>query len=169
MHQTIKKVTKDIQNYSYNTAIAALMEYVNLLRETAQTGSRKVKGKKVRCAQWSEALSNLTLLLAPFAPHIAEEVWQKFTPVSKKATLASIHLHPWPKYVGKLAKEETVTIPIQVNGKLRATLEIEREKASEKNYVVERAKEDERIKRWIGEEKVIKVVFVEGKLVNFVV
>ncbi|MGD8744062.1 MAG: class I tRNA ligase family protein, partial [Candidatus Woesebacteria bacterium] len=169
MHQTIKKVTRDIQSYSYNTAIAALMEYVNLLREIAQTGSRKVKGKKVRCAQWSEALSNLALLLAPFAPHIAEEVWKKFNSGSKKATLASIHLHPWPEYIGKLTKEKTLTIPIQVNGKLRSTIRIGRSRAMDKSYVLEKARKDKKIGRWLKGKKIKKEIFIPARLVNLVV
>ncbi|KKU63024.1 MAG: Leucine-tRNA ligase, partial [Candidatus Woesebacteria bacterium GW2011_GWC2_47_16] len=92
MHQTIKKVTEDIQSFRYNTAIAAMMEFVNLLYDKTEANIKRAHGG-IRCAEWDEALKTLALLLAPFAPHLAEEAWvevlgQKF----------SVHLEPWPKY-----------------------------------------------------------------------
>jgi len=101
-HKTIKKVTEDVERLNYNTAVAALMEYVNYLNQNAHT---------------KKDLETLLVLLAPFAPHIAEELWEKL------GNEYSIHKQSWPKYNEKHLVDEEVTIVVQVNGKVRATLE----------------------------------------------
>lgn len=164
MHQTIKKVTKDIENFSYNTAIAAIMEFVNLLRELAmKEGVKRVGKDNIRSTEWDQSLTVLAKLLAPFAPHLAEEVWvevlgQKF----------SINNSAWPKFNPNLTKEEEVTIAVQVNGKLRGTFELEREAAKNKEKVVGEAKNDENVKKWLKDKEIKDTIFVPGKLVNFV-
>ena len=160
LHQTIKYVTEDIQEFGYNTAIAFIMELVNLLR--AQ--------KKVS----KNSISILMQLLAPFAPHLAEEVYQRLCASRTKhkvqsAKFESIHLSSWPKYDPKLVKEEFVTIPIQVNGKLRSTISVQRTKCEVQSEVIKMAKEDKKVQKWLEGKKIKKEVFVEGKLVNFVV
>lgn len=149
MHQTIKKVTDDVQEFKYNTAIASLMEYVNVLREH---GASK------------DQLEALALLLAPFAPHIAEEAW-----VEILGKDFSIHKAKWPEYDKKYLVEDEVTIAIQVNGKLRDTLTLDKQRSTDEQFVVEKAETLEKIKPWIDGKKVKNKVYIEGKIVNFVI
>ena len=154
MHQTIKKVSADIQNFRYNTAIASIMEYVNLLRDKAQlsvvgnqlsdnskteklqSDDRKPKTDiRIRCAEWDEALKTLVLLLNPFTPHLSEEVWNSF--LKQKS---AIHTQPWPKFDENLTIEKEVTIPIQVNGRLRATITLASDEAKNKDIVSKKAR-----------------------------
>jgi leucyl-tRNA synthetase len=112
-------------------------------------------------------LKTLLLLLAPFAPHITEELWQKHSPPCLRWNLKhSIHSQSWPKYDPKLAKEEIATLVIQVNGKVRDKIEVEADISEEKAKEI--AISREKIKKWIGEKEIKKVVFVPGKLINIV-
>jgi leucyl-tRNA synthetase len=164
MHQTIKKVTEDIQEFKYNTAIAAIMEFVNLLRELAQAeGVDRIGRRKVRCAEWDQALETLALILAPFAPYMTEEIW-----VEKLGRKFSVHTSPWPTYVEKLVQETQVTVAVQVDGKLRGTLSLDREVALDKDKVVSKAKKDKKVAKWLKGKSVKNTIFVGGKLVNFV-
>ena len=161
LHQTIKRVTEDIERFSYNTAIAQIMTFVNHL-ETFKGASFKGGDVKV----WNEAIKNLVLLLAPFAPHLAEEVWQmRF---AKKGRFRSVHFESWPSFDPALVVESKVRIPVQVNGKLRGVVEVDSEKATDEDFVVSLAKGDEKVKKWLV-SKPKKVIFVAGKLLNFVV
>jgi len=161
MHQTIKKVTKDIEGFKYNTAISAIMEYVNLLREQVP---KSEDNKSDSPKQWHEAIRVLVLLLAPFAPHMTEEIW-----VNVLGEKYSIHKAPWPEYDVKYIKVDNVEIVIQVNGKLRNTLKVTSDKSKVKEEVLKLARGDEKIKKWISGKKIKKEIFVPGKLVNFVV
>lgn len=162
MHQTVKKVTQDMESFSYNTAIASIMEFVNLLREKALK-SRNAK-KQLKCAEWNDSLRCLVKLLAPFAPHMAEEIW-----VEKLGEEFSVHTSAWPEFDESLAQERRVTIPIQVNGKLRGSLEVDNSKAEDKAHVVALAKKMEGVSKYLDGKKVKRSVFVPGRLVNFVV
>ena len=173
MHQTIKKVTNDVENFHYNTAISALMEFVNLLRDKAKSSLRargKLKARKemrrtkIRCAEWDEALRVLAKLLAPFTPHLAEEVW-----VNALGEKFSIHASTWPRHEPELVKEEKVVIAVQVNGKLRATLKLKADSSKLKEEVVERAQKDAKVKTWLEGKKIKKIIFVSGRLINFVI
>jgi leucyl-tRNA synthetase len=163
IHKTIKKVTEDIENFRFNTAVSALMILVNELQNK-------------NYGIWH--LKTLLLLLAPFAPHISEELWQKHfvktsrprrgTPKAANFRLQnSILRQPWPKYDPKLIKEEMITLVIQVNGKVRDKIEVEANISEEK--AKELALSREKIKKWIGGKEIKKVVFVPGKLINIVV
>ncbi len=168
MHQTIKKVTEDIQNFRYNTSIASIMEYVNEIRSYIQYCDTK-KGKKVNCKNeykndnFYKALKTLALLLAPFAPHIAEEVW-----VNVLGQKFSIHKAKWPKYDPNLTKEKEITLAIQINGKLRATIILDCEDINKKDLVVKVAKSNNKVKSWLEGKKVIKEVYVPGRILNIV-
>jgi len=176
MHQTIKKVSEDIQNFRYNTAIAAIMEYVNELRFYAQNQKLKpINGKsktdnndssgkdkdKTASYSWNEALKILALLLAPFAPHITEEAW-----VNVLGQKFSIHKAAWPKYDQNLITTESVTVVVQIDGKLRATIDIDSEESIEKHIVLEKAKQEEKIKKWLEGKKIIKEIYIPGKILN---
>ena len=148
LHQTIKKVTEDIEEMKFNTAIAALMIYVNELE--------KFK------AYTLELIKPLVLLLAPFAPHFAEELYHQLEETNK-----SVFEEEWPKYDPKLIKEETFQLIIQINGKTRDTIEAS-VGVSEKE-ARELALKSEKIQKWLEGKEVKKVIFVKDKLINFVV
>ena len=107
-HQTIKAVTEDIERFSFNTAIAKLMEFVNFIYPNINDNS------SIRHSAFG--IRHLLLLLAPFAPHLAEELWHQL------GNKESICKQPWPVYDPALARENELTIAVQVNGKLRDTI-----------------------------------------------
>jgi len=149
LHWTIKKGTSDIPKLKYNTAIAACMEFLNLLEKDESYKLSK-----------EDAVSYLKLL-APFAPFMTEELYEQLTN-SKE----SIHLSDWPKYDDKLTISNNITFPIQINGKLRDTIEVTRD-SSEKE-VTTMALDSEKIKKHMTSEPK-KVIFIPNKLINFVV
>jgi leucyl-tRNA synthetase len=150
MHKTIKKVGDDLNNFQFNTAVAALMTWLNYL-------SAKEKVAK-------EEYAVLLRLIAPFAPHMTEELYQL---ESKSAN--SIHLENWPSYQTKYLVEEMVSVVVQVNGKLRDTFVIENTKIKQQNEVEEAAKHSPKVSKYLENQSIKKVIYVEGKLINFVV
>ncbi|MDP1760068.1 MAG: class I tRNA ligase family protein, partial [Candidatus Woesebacteria bacterium] len=154
MHQTILKVTKDIQEYKYNTAIAAIMELVNII-SFVDSGSSLLRG---------EVGIVLCKLLASFAPHMTEEIWHEI--LGQKG---SIHIAPWPKYDKKYLKEENKIIIIQVNGKLRSEIIVDNKLSTDEKLVLKLAKEDIKVAKWLKDGKVKKEIFIPNKLVNFVI
>lgn len=147
LHRTIKKVTEDTDGMRFNTAIAAMMEFTNFM--TKQT------------ARPVSVLKPFVLLLAPYAPHVAEELWAA---LGKSTTLA---YEPWPKFDPALCKADEVEIPVQVNGKLKAKLLLP---AEVDNASMEAAAlSDEGVKAALGGKPPKKVIVVKGKLVNIVV
>ena len=150
LNQTIKKVDTDVEELKYNTIVASLMELLNVWDDEESLSHDDAK--------------KLCCLIAPFSPHLAEEVW-----VNVLGEKFSVHQAPWPKHDPKLVIEQTITIPIQVNGKLRSTIEVGREKADDKKTILELAKSDEKVKKWIERKEIKKEIYIEGKLVNFVV
>ncbi len=147
LHRTIRKVTADTEALQYNTAIAAMMEYVNELREQG-AGSR-------------ELITPLVMMLAPYAPHIAEELW------SVLGNGTSIFEARWPAYDERLTSAGDVEIAVQVNGKLRSRLTVPRGMA-EKD-VMARVLADDAVKKFVDGQKVKKVIYVQDRLVNLVV
>jgi len=150
LNQTIKKVDSDVEELKFNTIVAAFMEFLNTWEDGGSLS--KDDAEKLCC------------LIAPFAPHLAEEVW-----VNVLGQKFSVHQSQWPSFEEEKTLEQTITIPIQVNGKLRSTIEVEREKAQNKSMILELAKSDEKVSKWIKEGQVKKEIYIEGKLVNFVV
>jgi leucyl-tRNA synthetase len=147
LHQTIRKVTADTESLNYNTAIAAMMEYVNTVRG---------EGSVVR-----ESVEPLVIMLAPYAPHLAEELWEAF---GHKTTVFQAH---WPAHDEHLAMEDEVEIAVQVNGKVRARFTVPRGASQEE--VVDRAMQEEGVKKFVDGQKVKKVIYVQDRLVNLVV
>jgi leucyl-tRNA synthetase len=157
-HQTIRKVTEDIgRRFHLNTAISSIMELYNLIRK--EKGSLR-SGEEGR-AVLRLALEGLIVLLAPFTPHIAEELWER---TGHPELLAR---HPWPIFDPELAKEEIVTVVVQVNGKLRDKFEAEA--AISEAEMKERALGLDRIRLLIAGRPVRKVICIENRLVNIVV
>lgn len=146
-HLTIKKVGSDIEGYKFNTAISSLMELVNTINTEGAD---------------YETLKTLTLLIAPFAPHMAEEAWNEI--FNEKN---SIHLSKWPEFDPKYLVEDEAIIAIQINGKLRSTITVASD--SNKESIISLAKSDEKMKTWLDGKEIKKEIFVPGKLVNFVV
>lgn len=147
LHQTIKKVTEDLDNFQFNTAIAALMEFLNYVVKNGITQDGK---------------ETLAILIAPLAPHLAEECWQKTLENS-----GSIFNVNWPKYDAKKIVLDTLEIAVQVNGKLRGTFNVSRD--TEEAIIYDMASELENVKKYLEEGKILKTIYVPGKLVNFVV
>lgn len=148
--QLVDKVTRDIPAIKFNTTIAAFMKFVNSWEEKGEALS-------------TEDLGTFSRLLASFAPHLAEEIWLK------AGNQPSVHLAKWPSFDAKLAAAETVRIAVQVNGKTRAVIEIEAEKAGDQNFVEETARENSAVKRHLASKMEKQVIFVSGKILNFVV
>ncbi len=157
MHQTVRSVSEDLEKAHFNTAISTLMEYVNYLHDVQ-------KNYAIDGSVWEKAEINLLKLLAPFAPHISEELWERAS-FSLKAK--SIFLTKWPKYDPKLIQKETFTLVIQVNGKVRDRIEV---KADISRKEAEKlALERKKVQDWIGNEKIKKTIFIFQKLINFVI
>lgn len=158
LHQTIKKVTEDIEvRFHLNTAISALMELVNAIRKNRDALRQSQPGRELL----RQTLENLVLLLSPFAPHVAEELWEK---TGHKTLVAEA---PWPQYHLELAKEELITIIVQVNGKLRDKFEAPLD--TEEETLKEQALNLPRIKEILAGKKPKKLVCVKNKLVSLVV
>ena len=146
-HQTIKKVTEDIDNLRFNTAIAQLMIFSNEM------------GKQTKC--YREVAEIMVKLLAPFTPHFAEELWQLM------GHKDSITFEPWPVYEEAMAKEDSITVVFQSNGKVRAQAEVS--KGLGKDELESMARNHENIIRHTKDCTIIKVIVVPDKLVNIVV
>ncbi|MER3423794.1 MAG: leucine--tRNA ligase, partial [Nitrospiraceae bacterium] len=159
-HRTIKKVTDDIEReFQFNTAVAALMEFVNgLYKFTAEPAQHRTPEET---AALREAAHVLTLLLAPFAPHFAEELWEMM------GQSPSVANQPWPQYDPALVLSERLTIPIQVNGKLRSKIEVPADWGQEQ--IVAHARQDLKLQEWLQGKAPRKVIYVPQKLLNFVV
>src|SRR5438309_507607 len=158
-HRTIRKVTDDIEReFQFNTAIAALMEFVNGLYKFA--AGTKGTDQPGEVAALREAVSALLVLLTPFAPHIAEELWAE---TGHAMTLAR---QPWPRYEEALLREAVLTIPIQVNGKLRSKVTVPADWSE--RQIVATAKADAKVVEWIKGKAIKNVVYVEKRLVNIV-
>lgn len=163
MNRTIKKVTEDITDNHMNTAIAALMEWINYLEGKVNKEEGELS---------SEEFKIFLLLLAPFAPHLSEELWQlqKLSEsVSEEVEFRSIHQEAWPVYDTSKVVAEQVTIAVQVNGKLRETLSLSSQDAAQKEIAEQKAKESASVKNWLSGKTVKNVIFVPGKILNFVV
>ena len=146
LHRAIAKVTEDLPQLGNNTAIAALMEFVNV---ATKEGGRITRSQAER----------LALLLSPFAPHLAEELWARL------GHGESLAWEPWPEHDPSMLLEDTIEVPVQVNGKLRGRVKVAREAARDEIEAVARGAVAERIEG----KQVRKVVVVPGRLVNFVV
>lgn len=149
MHRLVKKAGDDTRRRHYNTAIAAMMEFTNLV--SREDGTLPI-----------EVLKTFLLVLAPYAPHAAEELWQR------AGGEYSIHEKAWPRHEETYLKEDVVTVAVQINGKLRDTLQVDRHKRVDQTYIESAAQQSEKVKKHLDGKSVHKVIFVPGKLINFV-
>lgn len=156
IHRAIQKVSKDLEEMGFNTAIATLMETVNQLYKL------KVALPYGEAAEtWKWALQTLDQLLAPFAPHITEELWQQL------GNTSSIHTSEWPQYDEKYLQSDVMNIVVQVNGRLRAQLRMSTNASKEE--VLEAAQSDPKIATYLEGKQIIKQIYVPAKIVNIVV
>ena len=147
LHQTIRKVSEDIPRLSYNTAVAAMMEYMNVLRKGERTPHR-------------DEVTPLIPLVSPFAPHIAEELWEQ------SGGTGSVFDSAWPAFIPALAAEETIELVVQVNGKVRGRITVARD-ITEKDALIAALTDPTVAKFATGTPK--KVIFVPGRLLNIVI
>jgi leucyl-tRNA synthetase len=148
IHQTIKEVTEDIENFKFNTAISAIMELVNAIYQNLNTDI-------------TEAVKTTVILISPFIPHLAEEMWQR---LGNKETITKIK---WLKYEARFLKEEIITIVVQVNGKLRAKIEVTAD--IDETKLKEAVLSKEKLKPWIQNKSIKNFIIVPKKLVNIVI
>jgi leucyl-tRNA synthetase len=153
-HQTVRKVTQDLEKLRLNTMIAALMEFTNQLAKVREEGA-------VSATAWEMAVDTLMLLLAPTAPHLAEELWQR------TGHQYSIHNQEWPGWNEELAREDEITLVVQVNGKLRDRITVPADVTEDEAKKL--ALDSQRVKPHIEGRQVAQVVYVPGRLVNLVV
>jgi leucyl-tRNA synthetase len=156
MHRAIYRVSKDLDELGFNTAIAALMETVNELYKLKHTvpfaGAPQT---------WRWTIEILLQLLAPFAPHLTEELWQQL------GHDTSIHQSDWPVHDEQYLASDTMTIVVQVNGKVRAQLTVPA--GSDETQVLQAARSHEKVAGYLGGAEPKKSIYVPGKLINFVV
>jgi leucyl-tRNA synthetase len=161
LHQTIKRVTDDFQGrWHFNTCIAATMEFVNELYSLDGVGER-ASSPAIPTSLLADVQRKLVVLIAPFAPYLAHELWEM---LGEKSNLLKA---PWPKYDPELAKEDELEIPVQVNGKLRSKIVVAPGTSEEE--IKQRALADEKVQTHIAGKQIVKVIVITGKLVSIVV
>ena len=151
-HKTIKKVTEDFHRESLNTAVAALMEFVNDLYKLKLEGFSN---------DWQFILEDLLKMLVPFAPHISSELWQQL------GNNDFIEKSGWPKWNEELLKTDEIQIIVQVNGKLRGKIKVSAN--SEKDEILAIARAEDNVSKFLQDKEILKEIFIPNKLINFVV
>ncbi|HVQ44275.1 MAG TPA: leucine--tRNA ligase [Candidatus Saccharimonadia bacterium] len=157
-HKAIKKIHDDLHEMHFNTAVSALMEYVNFLSD-AKTKAKLLKPTSAALA-W-RSLNTLVQLLAPITPHLSEELWREL------GWEGSVHVAGWPQYDPELIKDDIITVVVQVNGRVRANLALAASASDDE--LTAAAQADPKVAKFLSEGKVVKTIVVPRKLVNFVV
>ncbi len=158
LQKLIQKVGDDLEKRRYNTAIASMMEFTNLVAdEGGRIGQNEFK--------------QLILLVAPFAPHVSEELWFQLSGKKEQDYSAndSVHVQAWPAFDLSGIKEEQVTLVVQVNGKVRDTLSLSVAEAKDQAHIEALAHASDRVKRHIEGKRIVKTIFIPGRLMNLVV
>jgi leucyl-tRNA synthetase len=160
VHETIKRVTDDIEHdFHFNTAISAVMELVNATYAFESASGDRMPGGE-RAALLREAIETLLLLLAPIAPHVTEELWAEL------GHGKSIFTQSWPTADPAALVRKEVTLVVQVDGKVRSRLQVDVDAPEER--VQRLALADDKVRPWVGERSVERVVVVANRLVNIV-
>ncbi len=149
LHETIKKVTDDIESLRFNTAISSLMIFTN------EANQWKTIPKSI--------VQDFVILLSPFAPHVCEELWKLL------GNTDSIAYAEWPEFVEEYLKEDSILYPIQINGKVRSEITIPAAKATDKGFVLEQAKLDDKIIDYLKDAEIVKEIFVPKRIINIVI
>jgi leucyl-tRNA synthetase len=153
-HKTTAKVSKDLENLGFNTAISALMEYVNELYKIKAEDNYSSK-------EWESAIKTLVQLLAPFAPHITEELWKAL------GNKTSVHVSDWPIHDDKYLASNTTNIVVQINGKVRANISMPMDSAE--SDVVKSAKDEAKVMGYLKDNPIKKTIYIKNKLLSFVI
>ena len=153
-NKTIKSVYEDLKKFKFNTSLAILMQFTNDLNAIWEM-------KNIKRGTWVEAIESLILMLSPMAPHITEEMWQKL------GNNFSIHSQKFPSWNEELLKEDLITLVIQVNGRVRDTLEVPSE--TDESRINQIALNSSKVKKHIDGKNILKTIYIKGKLINIVV
>jgi len=153
-HQSIRKVTEDMEAFRFNTMVAALMKFANYLTKAKETAV-------VNSDAWPEALRTLVLLMAPTTPHIAEELWQELDGGDE-----SVHAQPWPEWNAELAAEDMFTLPVQVNGKMREKLQAP--VGIDEQEALELSLSNPSIQRRLQDKVIVRTIYIPNRLLNIV-
>lgn len=161
LHQTIKKVTTDLPKLKFNTAIASMMEFLNLWQELSiKFGQNLNQDDKLAFVK----------LLCPMAPFMTDELYFALTGKSSdEVTYDGIHYSNWPQYQDELAKEDLVTLPVQINGKLRANIQVPSEQIDDQEAIIAVALQAPELEKYLKDQNIVKKIYVKGKILNFVV
>jgi leucyl-tRNA synthetase len=159
INKLIDGVTEDLEVFKYNTAIAKMMEALN-----------KINNEKLIIN--NEDIKALVKLLAPFAPYLAEELYfmvgvRNASPLQQE--YVSVHASEWPVAEEKYLVEDEVIVMIAINGKVRDQMSVDRSQISDEKEIIKKAKELKNIKKWVGDKKIVKEIYVEGKMINFAI
>ena len=154
IHKTVKKVEDDVERFKFNTALAAMMELTNHMGRAWDDGG-------VDSASWQDAVEKLLLLLAPIAPHITEELWER------TGRPYSIHNQPLPQWDDELARDEEITLVVQVNGRVRDRIQAPASIAEDEARTL--ALESHKVQPYLDGSQIKQVIYVPGRLVNVVV
>jgi leucyl-tRNA synthetase len=153
LHKTIKKIEEDIEGMSFNTAISSMMVLVN-----------EMEKNEISISDFKKLLQ----ILAPFAPHLTEELWQQLEkPKTKNQKLKSIHLSFWPKWDKNKILDEKIVVAVQVNGKVRAEISIDKD--MEEEGVKKLALTNKGVLSWIENKEIKRFIYVKGRIINIVV
>ena len=152
-NKMVMKITQMIDNLKTNTAVSELMIFVNIAKKFDNIGRE----------EWSGFLR----VLAPFAPFIAEELWQEYNNYAEFTKENSVHLQSWPEYNEELTKENNIVIGVQINGKLRAEVEINVEESEDS--IKEKVLAMPQVQKWLEGNEVKKFIYVKGNIVNIVI
>ena len=153
VHKTVRRVSEDLDKFKFNTSLAALMELSNSMNQAWEK-------RDIDSAAWDEAVEKLLVMLAPMAPHVTEELWER------TGHEFTVHNRTWPEWDPGLAADEVLTLVVQVNGRLRDRIEVPASISEEEARTT--ALESDRIKPHIEGKDIARVVYVPGKLVNIV-
>src|SRR5690606_28434062 len=153
VHRTGLRVTGDVETFQFNTMIAALMELTNQMQRLRDAG-------RADRAAWEDAVERLLLMLAPSCPHIAEELWER------TGRPYSVHQQPWPEFDPGQAREETVRLAVQVNGRVRGHIDVPAD--ADEAAVRAAADAEPNVREHIEGRPVARVVYVPGRLLNLV-
>lgn len=161
LHQTIRKVSKDIPDLKFNTAVAAMMELVN----TWEDSNKKAEGIQASKQVLSDQeVVDFIKMLAPFAPFLAEELYSEMGEAQ-----SSVHLQNWPEFDVDLVREELIEMGVQINGKVRAILEFPAKNIKDQAAVISAAKDLPGLQRYLNNHSIVKEIYIPGRIVSFVV
>jgi len=161
LHQLIEKVSADIPKLKFNTSIAFMMEFINLWQDEL---------KKYKATLSTTDKVKFVKVLAPFAPFMADELYETITGMtSDNHEYDGVHISDWPDYDAQKAKADEITIPVQINGKVRSKLVIEADKVEDKEFVLSQVQSIDEIQKYIKGQEIKKKIYVPGKIISLVV